>query len=60
MTGNVSQRLCMRRACTRRLTSSIRVIADKTVPQTNLGNRVLDWPRGRVLGGSSAVNGLYL
>lgn len=32
----------------------------KTVPQTNLGNRVLDWPRGRVLGGSSAVNGLYL
>jgi choline dehydrogenase-like flavoprotein len=32
----------------------------KTAPQANLGNRVLDWPRGRVLGGSTAVNGLYL
>jgi choline dehydrogenase len=32
----------------------------KTVPQTHLDQRVLDWPRGRVLGGSSAVNGLYL
>lgn len=32
----------------------------KTAPQAHLGNRVLDWPRGRVLGGSSAVNGLYL
>ncbi|KAJ9120092.1 hypothetical protein QFC22_002990 [Naganishia vaughanmartiniae] len=32
----------------------------KTHPQANLGNRVLDWPRGRVLGGSTAVNGLYL
>ncbi len=32
----------------------------KTVPQKNLQNRVLDWPRGRVLGGSTAVNGLYL
>jgi choline dehydrogenase-like flavoprotein len=31
-----------------------------TVPQKNLGDRVLDWPRGRVLGGSSAMNGLYL
>ncbi|KAI5453685.1 hypothetical protein NCC49_005505 [Naganishia albida] len=32
----------------------------KTAPQANLGDRVLDWPRGRVLGGSTAVNGLYL
>lgn len=32
----------------------------KTQPQTNLQNRTLDWPRGRVLGGSTAVNGLYL
>lgn len=32
----------------------------KTAPQANLGNRILDWPRGRVLGGSTAVNGLYL
>lgn len=32
----------------------------KTQPQTSLGNRVLDWPRGRLLGGSTAVNGLYL
>lgn len=39
---------------------SLSTVADKTIPQTNLGNRVLDWPRGRVLGGSSAVNGLYL
>ena len=32
----------------------------KTVPQANLGGAVKDFPRGRVLGGSSAVNGLYL
>lgn len=32
----------------------------KTAPQAQLGNRILDWPRGRVLGGSTAVNGLYL
>jgi choline dehydrogenase-like flavoprotein len=32
----------------------------KTEPQVHLENRVLDWPRGRVLGGSTAVNGLYL
>ncbi|KAF8758019.1 alcohol oxidase [Rhizoctonia solani] len=31
-----------------------------TVPQPNAGNRVLPWPRGKVLGGSTAVNGLYL
>lgn len=31
-----------------------------TVPQPHLGNRQLSWPRGKVLGGSSAVNGLYL
>ncbi|QRW16771.1 GMC oxidoreductase [Rhizoctonia solani] len=31
-----------------------------TVPQLNAGNRVLPWPRGKVLGGSTAVNGLYL
>ncbi|KDR81158.1 hypothetical protein GALMADRAFT_241720 [Galerina marginata CBS 339.88] len=32
----------------------------KTVPQTNAGGRILAEPRGRVLGGSSAVNGMYL
>ncbi|CAE6515263.1 unnamed protein product [Rhizoctonia solani] len=31
-----------------------------TVPQPNAGNRALPWPRGKVLGGSTAVNGLYL
>ncbi|KAF8678635.1 GMC oxidoreductase [Rhizoctonia solani] len=28
----------------------------KTVPQANVNNRVLDLPRGKVLGGSSAIN----
>ncbi|KAF8959585.1 hypothetical protein BDZ97DRAFT_1666899 [Flammula alnicola] len=32
----------------------------KTVPQANAGNRVMVQPRGRVLGGSSAVNGMYM
>ncbi|KAF8894224.1 GMC oxidoreductase-domain-containing protein [Gymnopilus junonius] len=32
----------------------------KTAPQTNAGGRVMTQPRGRVLGGSSAVNGMYL
>ena len=30
-----------------------------TTAQTNAGGRVLKWPRGKVLGGSSAVNGIY-
>ncbi|KAH9059070.1 GMC oxidoreductase [Lactarius vividus] len=30
-----------------------------TLGQPNAGNRVLPWPRGKVLGGSSAMNGLY-
>ena len=34
--------------------------AYNTLPQPNAGNRALNWPRGKVLGGSSAVNGLYL
>ncbi|THH29224.1 hypothetical protein EUX98_g4966 [Antrodiella citrinella] len=32
----------------------------QTVPQPNAGKRSLPWPRGKLLGGSSAVNGLYL
>lgn len=32
----------------------------KTTPQVNLNNREIEWPRGKVVGGSSAVNGLYL
>lgn len=28
-----------------------------TVPQSELNNRNIFWPRGKVLGGSSAVNG---
>lgn len=31
-----------------------------TVPQTNLSNRVVGWPRGKLLGGSSAINAMYL
>ncbi|KAG8717361.1 hypothetical protein FRC09_014393 [Ceratobasidium sp. 395] len=31
-----------------------------TEPQPRLGNRQLPWPRGKTLGGSTAVNGLYL
>lgn len=30
----------------------------RTLPQARLGGRSLGWPRGRVLGGSSAINGL--
>ncbi|KZT21546.1 GMC oxidoreductase [Neolentinus lepideus HHB14362 ss-1] len=30
-----------------------------TVQQTNANNRALPWARGRVLGGSSAINGMY-
>jgi choline dehydrogenase len=29
-----------------------------TEPQANLGNRKMFWPRGRVLGGSSTINGM--
>lgn len=32
----------------------------KTVSQPNADNRQLPWPRGKVLGGCSAINGLYL
>ena len=30
----------------------------RTTPQTSLGNRELFWPRGRALGGSSAINAM--
>ncbi len=30
----------------------------KTEPDPGLNNRSIDWPRGKVLGGSSAINGL--
>lgn len=32
----------------------------QTTPQSNLNDREIFWPRGKVLGGSSAVNGLYM
>lgn len=31
----------------------------KTVQQTKSGNQVKGWPRGKILGGSGAVNGLF-
>ncbi|KAF8316610.1 GMC oxidoreductase [Clavulina sp. PMI_390] len=31
-----------------------------TVAQSNAGGRQLSWPRGKLLGGSTAVNGMYL
>lgn len=34
--------------------------ADTTVNQTGLGGRSIYYPRGKVLGGSSAINGMYL
>jgi choline dehydrogenase len=32
----------------------------QSVPQVNLANRNVSWPRGKLLGGSTAVNGMYL
>ncbi|KZO92838.1 GMC oxidoreductase [Calocera viscosa TUFC12733] len=32
----------------------------ETIPQPALDNHALAWPRGRVLGGSTAVNGMYM
>ncbi|KAG8951897.1 hypothetical protein FRC04_005589 [Tulasnella sp. 424] len=31
-----------------------------TAPQPALNNRNISWPRGKVLGGSSAINGMYM
>ncbi|KAJ5145360.1 glucose-methanol-choline oxidoreductase [Penicillium atrosanguineum] len=31
-----------------------------TVPQANANDREIEWPRGKTLGGSSAINGLYM
>jgi choline dehydrogenase len=30
----------------------------QTEPEANMNNRQIDWPRGKVLGGSSAINGM--
>lgn len=32
----------------------------KSEPQSNANNRVMNWPGGKMLGGSSALNGCYL
>ncbi|KAH9479090.1 GMC oxidoreductase family protein Mala s 12 [Psilocybe cubensis] len=31
-----------------------------TTPQTHMNNRSVGWPRGKILGGSSAMNAMYL
>ncbi|KAH6881013.1 mala s 12 allergen [Coprinopsis sp. MPI-PUGE-AT-0042] len=31
-----------------------------TIPQSSAGERNMRWPRGKLLGGSSAVNGMYM
>ncbi|PPQ72740.1 hypothetical protein CVT24_012634 [Panaeolus cyanescens] len=31
-----------------------------TVPQEKLNNRVIPWPRGKILGGSTAMNAMYV
>ncbi|ESK93764.1 gmc oxidoreductase [Moniliophthora roreri MCA 2997] len=31
-----------------------------TAKQSGLGDRTISWPRGKILGGSSAINGMYL
>ncbi|CAE6447012.1 unnamed protein product [Rhizoctonia solani] len=44
------------------LHSSIGTDADwsyTTTNQTNAGNRATQWPRGKVLGGSSSINGMF-
>ena len=30
----------------------------KTVPETNMHNREMNWPRGKLLGGCSSINAL--
>lgn len=34
--------------------------AHVTVPQVNLSNRFIAWPKGKILGGSTAMNAMYL
>ncbi|KAK4935355.1 hypothetical protein LTR10_023585 [Elasticomyces elasticus] len=34
--------------------------AFNTTPQAGMNNTQMEWPRGKVLGGSSAINGLYM
>ncbi|KIY70183.1 GMC oxidoreductase [Cylindrobasidium torrendii FP15055 ss-10] len=41
------------------LTKSEYDYAFTTSEQSNMNNRGLPWPRGKVLGGSSAINGMY-
>ncbi|CEL61578.1 hypothetical protein RSOLAG1IB_10142 [Rhizoctonia solani AG-1 IB] len=54
------------RGCSRRIASAFGIYGNpkydwlfKTVPQANVNNRVLNLPRGKVLGGSSAVSVTY-
>lgn len=56
--GDNSWMLQMPAAFSRPLTNEKFNWAYKTLPEPYLDNRVLDCPRGRVLGGSSSINGM--
>lgn len=56
--GDNSWMLQMPAAFSRPLNSERFNWAYKTLPEPHLDNRVLDCPRGRVLGGSSSINGM--
>ena len=45
-------------ACHSKLIASAVDYGLKTTPETNLHNREIRWPRGKILGGCSSINAL--